>query len=66
MPAAELPRIWFRKLLLVPGSGRSTLAGHICPNCDDAVSMETDAYTVRQRRNITHTCPECGYSEIRL
>lgn len=42
------------------------MVGHICPNCDDAISMETDALGSRQRHNLTHTCPLCGYSETRL
>lgn len=42
------------------------MAGYTCPHCDDAVSMITDAFSVRQRRNLTHTCPECGYSETHL
>ncbi|MEU7317445.1 hypothetical protein [Streptomyces sp. NPDC007083] len=38
----------------------------VCPNCDDAVQMESDAHGVHADTPITtHTCTECGYSEIR-
>lgn len=39
------------------------MSGLICPNCAD--EMESNAYGVHSRRNITHTCSECGYSETR-
>lgn len=34
-----------------------------CPN--DGVPMESDAYGARTRKDVSHTCPECGYSETR-
>lgn len=34
-----------------------------CPN--DGEPMESDAYDVNTHKNITHTCPSCGYSEQR-
>ncbi|PUB32539.1 hypothetical protein C8K30_1011065 [Promicromonospora sp. AC04] len=34
-----------------------------CPN--DGVPMESSASGVRSRKDVSHTCPECGYSETR-
>ncbi|QWF85771.1 hypothetical protein HUW46_09251 [Amycolatopsis sp. CA-230715] len=34
-----------------------------CPN--DGATMESDAYGVYSRRNLTYTCSECGYHEHR-
>lgn len=40
-----------------------------CPSCicDDGtnVEMESNAFGVFSRRDLTHTCPSCGYSEHR-
>lgn len=40
-----------------------SVPGLICPNC--SIDMECDGYGVYARNNVTHTCSECGYSEIR-
>lgn len=40
-----------------------------CPSCvhdnDTAVEMESNAFGVFSRKNITHTCPQCGYADHR-
>lgn len=39
------------------------MLGITCPN--DGEPMESDAYGVYSRTDLTHTCPQCGYSEHR-
>lgn len=36
----------------------------ICPSCSDA-EMTPNARTAGHRRDVLHTCGDCGYSELR-
>lgn len=35
-----------------------------CPNCNNG-DMESNDYDVDARKDVTHTCSECGYCETR-